>query len=81
MEGFSRWKLNKKIYFRVVKDVWSCRRLEKDGVSVKEQGQVKVSAGEKVYYQEELCSFGERVCFEGAGFQVVEEALEDSKDS
>ena len=80
MEGCLRWELNK-ILLQSRQDVWSCGRLEEDDVSVKEQGQVKVSAGEKVYYQEELCSFGEGVCFEGAGFQVVEEALEDSKDS
>ena len=51
MEGFSRWKLNKKIYFRVVvKDVWSCKGLEEDCFPVKEQSQVKVSSGEKVCY-------------------------------
>ena len=50
-EGFSRLKLNENFYFRVVvKDVWSCGRLEKDCFPVKEKSQVKVSSGEKICY-------------------------------
>ena len=73
-------------------DVWSCRRLEEDGFSVKEQDQVKISSGEEVCYQENFCSVGERFGFERPGFErfveksyskeeVVKEALEDSEDS
>ena len=78
--------------FLQTEDVWSCRRLEEDGFSVKEQGQVKISSGEEVCYQENFCSVGERFGFEGPGFErfveksysreeVVKEALEDSEDS
>ena len=74
------------------KDVWSCRRLEKDGFSVEEQDQVKISSGEEVCYQENFCSVGGRFGFERPGFErfveknyskeeVVKEALEDSEDS
>ena len=78
--------------FLQTEDVWSCRRLEEDGFSVKEQGQVKISSGEEVCYQENFCSIEERFGFEGPGFEgfveksysreeVVKEALEDSEDS
>ena len=78
--------------FLQTEDVWSCRRLEEDGFSVKEQGQVKISSGEEVCYQENFCSVGKRFGFEGPGFErfveksysreeVVKEALEDSEYS
>ena len=76
--------------FLQTEDVWSCRRLEEDGFSVKEQGQVKISSGEEVCYQESFCSIEERFGFEGPGFEgfvekcysreeVVKEVLEDSE--
>ena len=78
--------------FLQTEDVWSCRRLEEDGFSVEEQGQVKISSGEEVCYQENFCSIGERFGFEGPDFErfveksysreeVVKEALEDSEYS
>ena len=78
--------------FLQTEDVWSCRRLEEDGFSVKEQGQVKISSGEEVCYQENFCSVGERFGFGRPGFErfieksysreeVVKEALEDSEYS
>ena len=76
--------------FLQTEDVWSCRRLKEDGFSVEEQGQVKISPGEEVGYQENFCSIGERFGFEGSDFErfveksysreeVVKEALEDSE--
>ena len=72
-------------------DVWSCRRLEEDAFSVKEQGQVKISSGEEVCYQENFCCVGKRFGFEGSGFErfveksysreeVVKEAFKDFED-
>ena len=77
--------------FLQIEDVWSCRRLKEDGFSVEEQGQVKISPGEEVGYQENFCSIGERFGFEGSDFErfveksysreeVVKEAFEDFED-